>query len=245
MELQIVLNTYAKDIFRNQADCDYIAARANFRMQLRQQFLWSSQQCIEKYLKAILLFNGRSARYVDDKLKRKEYSHDIALLIKGVECIKDLKLDLPERNRNFLDYLAVQGVNRYLVVPSYNTMGVLEDLDSTVWHIRRYCQYMADRPLGQSFPTPGLREASIAAALNDFYKKAPYKFRLQDGYLEKVLKKPKEDPARKALVWANFFYGKVKKSRVIYRAFSSSEIPPSERGWKGVDWGEVNKYVKL
>jgi len=61
MDLQVVLNTYATDIFRNQADFDYISARANYRLKLRQQFLWSAQQAVEKYLKAILLFNGKSA----------------------------------------------------------------------------------------------------------------------------------------------------------------------------------------
>lgn len=63
MEFQIVLNTFACDVFRKQADYDYISARANYRMRLRQQFLWSAQQAVEKYLKATLLFNGRSARY--------------------------------------------------------------------------------------------------------------------------------------------------------------------------------------
>ncbi|CUB05958.1 HEPN domain-containing protein [Marinomonas fungiae] len=58
MNKQLVLNTLAKDIFRKQADFDYISARVNFRLGLRQQFLWSAQQAIEKYLKAILLFKG-------------------------------------------------------------------------------------------------------------------------------------------------------------------------------------------
>jgi len=74
MELQIILNTFATDIFRKQADYDYIAARANYRMRLRQQFLWSAHQAVEKYLKAILLFNGKSARFYTPAAtaKRKE-----------------------------------------------------------------------------------------------------------------------------------------------------------------------------
>jgi len=32
--LNDVLATYARDIFRKQADCDYISARANYRMRL-------------------------------------------------------------------------------------------------------------------------------------------------------------------------------------------------------------------
>jgi hypothetical protein len=63
MEMQVILNTFASDVFRKQADYDYIAARANYRMRLRQQFLWSAHQAVEKYLKATLLFNGKSARF--------------------------------------------------------------------------------------------------------------------------------------------------------------------------------------
>ena len=36
VELQVILNTFASDVFRRQADFDYIAARANFRMQLQR-----------------------------------------------------------------------------------------------------------------------------------------------------------------------------------------------------------------
>lgn len=50
--------------FRREADYDYISARANFRMAFPQQFLWAGSQAVEKYLKGILLLNGRSAKYV-------------------------------------------------------------------------------------------------------------------------------------------------------------------------------------
>ena len=82
VELQIVLNTFASDVFRRQADFDYVAARANYKMQLRQQFLWSAQQSIEKYLKAILLFNGKSARYPAGS--RKEFGHKLTALVDEV-----------------------------------------------------------------------------------------------------------------------------------------------------------------
>lgn len=35
MELQLVLNTYAKDAFRIQADCDYVTARSDYRPRSR------------------------------------------------------------------------------------------------------------------------------------------------------------------------------------------------------------------
>lgn len=103
MDLQVVLNTFAKDVFRNQADCDYIAARANFRMQLRQQFLWSGQQALEKYLKAILLFNGQSARFRDPTVRRpREYGHDLIALFDAVRAIPIFAFELEPKDEQFL-----------------------------------------------------------------------------------------------------------------------------------------------
>jgi HEPN domain-containing protein len=63
MTLTIALFTLATEVFREQADKDYIVARSCYRMNLREQFLWASLQACEKYLKGILLFNERSARH--------------------------------------------------------------------------------------------------------------------------------------------------------------------------------------
>lgn len=248
MELQVILNTFASDVFRRQADFDYVAARENFRMQLRQQFLWSAQQAIEKYLKAILLFNDKSARYPQKKHpqeKPKEFNHNLAALIQEVETITIFKFELGQKHQRFLKYLDQQGQNRYLSTTAYNTGEVLQQLDETVWHIRRYCQYMPDRWLGSQEPVPGLREASVRAALNPAHADHPQLFSIRAGDLEKIVKRPSSDPTRRALVWANMFYGSSRRKRVSHRTFSSSEVPPNERGWSGVDWKAVEQYVKL
>ncbi len=52
MTLRIALLTLATEIFREQADQDYVVARACYRMNLREQFLWASLQACEKFLKA-------------------------------------------------------------------------------------------------------------------------------------------------------------------------------------------------
>ena len=47
-------------------------ARACYRLKFSQQFLWSPLQAVEKYLKAILLYNDRSAKglgYTRTKLR--------------------------------------------------------------------------------------------------------------------------------------------------------------------------------
>lgn len=243
MELQVVLNTFASDVFRKQGDCDYVAARSNFRLQLRQQFLWSSQQAIEKYLKAILLYNGKSARYPQGS--KNEFRHNLNALVDEIKKIDFLLFDLTPAQDAFVRYLAQQGPNRYIGTTSYNTDNVLRDLDSTVWHIRRYCQFMTDRGPGAREAVPGMREAIVAAALHESHKQHPHKYTLVGGELEKILKMPKTDPARRALVWANLYYGAKKRCRVTYRTFVSFEIPPNERSWFDLDRDDIQKFIKL
>ena len=57
MNKEILINVFAIRSFRDVADYDYIAARMAYRAQLVPQFLWSSLQALEKYLKCILLLN--------------------------------------------------------------------------------------------------------------------------------------------------------------------------------------------
>ena len=247
MNLQIVLSTFATDIFRRQADCDYIAARANYRMRLRQQFLWSAHQAVEKYLKAILLFNGKSARFYTPAgaTKRKEFGHDLDALLQEARSISLFRIDIDPENEQFLSYLSCQGGdNRYISTSAYNTSDAIHRLDRLVWHIRRYCQYIPDRGLGCREAVPGMQEAFIRSIADPSTKKTPHSFVLLAGELEKVIKRSPEDPARKALVWANLWYGKKKRCRVTYDSFSSFEIPPTEREWQDIDWELIKDYVK-
>lgn len=243
MEMQVILNTFASDVFRKQADYDYIAARANYRMRLRQQFLWSAHQAVEKYLKATLLFNGKSARFYapPGDPKRREFSHNLDALVTEVKNIALFKLEIEPEDEQFLSYLSSQGgANRYLSTSAHNASDAIHRLDRLVWHIRRYCQYIPDRG-------PGMREEFVRSITDPSKKKTPHSFALfagELGELEAVLKRKPEDPARKALVWANLWYGKKKRLRVTYDGFSSSEIPPNEREWTGVDWKLIEEYVK-
>lgn len=247
MELQVVLNTFATDVFRKQADYDYISARANYRMQLRQQFLWSAHQAIEKYLKAILLFNGKSARYysLGAANKKKEFGHDLEAIHGEVEKIPLLGYALEPDEKKFLSYLSAQGgANRYLSTSAYNPHDAIHRLDQLVWDVRRFCQYISDRGFGCDTPVPGMKEAYIRSINDPYWEKFPHAFSLFRGELEDVLKRDSSDAARKALVWANLCYGKKRRLRVTYDAFSSTEVPPNERGWPGVDWKTIEEYVK-
>lgn len=249
MELQVVLNTFATDVFRKQADYDYIAARMNYRMQLRQQFLWSAQQAIEKYLKAILLYNGRSARYYveDETSKKKEFGHNLVKLNEEVCRIDCLNYELPEWLPCFLEYLTeLGGFNRYLSKISYNHSDAMHKLDEAVWNIRRYCQYIPDRGIGGSEEFPGLKKAAINSINSPSYQEKPKSFKLFRGELEAVINRPHKDSARKALVWANLFYGKKNRKVVTFCPMSSSEIPPQHRDWfeKDANRKAISEYIK-
>jgi HEPN domain-containing protein len=248
MELQVILNTFASDVFRKQADYDYIAARANYRMRLRQQFLWSAHQAVEKYLKAMLLFNGRSARFYTPAgtTGKREFGHNLDALFAEVKSIALFKIEIEPEDEKFLSYLSSQGgANRYLSTSAYNTSDAIHRLDRLVWHIRRYCQYIADRGIGCREAVPGMQEAVVRSIGDPSKKTTPHSFALFGGEVEAVIKRDPKDPARKALVWANLWYGKKKRLRVTYDSFSSSEIPPNEREWTGVDWKLIEEYVKL
>ena len=52
------------------ADEDYLTARLLYKSNLHRNFFWSAAQCIEKYLKALLLLNGISVKKKGHNLKK-------------------------------------------------------------------------------------------------------------------------------------------------------------------------------
>lgn len=212
--------------------------------------MWSAQQAVEKYLKSILLYNSKSARYYipENSSKRKEFGHNLSALKHEVSKIDYLRFELPEWSQHYMEYLAeLGGFNRYLTNSSWNTPDAMHKLDELVWNIRRYCQYISDRGLGCQYEVAGMKEAVVNSINNPIYQKKPVAFKLFNGELEKILKKPHKDPARKALVWANMFFGKRNRKLVTFRPMSSSEIPPQHRNWFESETNRetISEYIRL
>jgi len=246
MHLQSVLNAFATDVFRKQADFDYITARSNYRLQFRQQFLWSSQQAIEKYLKAILLFGGKSARFKSNG-SGKELGHKLSKLYSEILQLRLTGFELSPVNKSFLVYLEDQGSNnRYISKFAYNPGDAIQSLDSLVWHIRRYCQFIPSS-LTSSEPNAEQQRAAQLAFITKFTtKKSPHEFYLHGGELEKILHLPRSNFARQTLIWANLWFGTKKRRKVTYASFSSSEVPPNERPWFNEEHKTVlEKYIRL
>lgn len=207
-KLDRYINSFATQSFRDQADRDYIAARLACRAELMPQFLWASQQAIEKYLKAILLYN---------RVKVPKLTHDLTILLRLTEKLPPtpFAIALGARSRKFIDHLATYGINRYMEKPYYVAGHVLVDLDLAVWELRRYCQVL--NVFGKKLPPQEVKLLEQAFADLAISSAQPrYKFRVQGGFLEEVLKKPTH-PARAALLWHNAAYGSRKRATVRVR----------------------------
>jgi len=192
-------NKLIKESFRDTADHDYIAARACARLELLDQFLWSSLHALEKYLKAIILFHDGKA----DK------GHD---LIKAVNKIRSLKchpFEIYPATEEFFEYLTRYGQDRYSIRPRGTWGDELLKLDDAVWSVRRFCQDL--HWLEQQNPTN--YKAYLSDLTAPYCKQNSVKFRLlHKGYLEEVLDTDKHPAQREQLVWKNFRYGSRKKN---------------------------------
>lgn len=133
-------------MFVETADEDYLAARTLFQLGIFHGFLWSANHCIEKYLKALLLFNGRSAK----KSHNTEKLYSEALRLDSRISFPDLSYDSRwGLNERFPEPLfdCLRKINKY-GSPSnrYCTYGYdvrrddLNKLDHVVFHLRAFCR---------------------------------------------------------------------------------------------------------
>lgn len=194
-KLDRFVNGFATQSFRDQADRDYIAARLACRYELFPQFLWSSQQALEKYLKAILLYN---------RIDAKKVKHDIN---KAMQLTKKLsfEIDLSERSQKFIKLISDYGEYRYIEVPFSLYGYILVDLDLTIWELRWYCQVLD--VFGKELPPYEYELLQESHRGIDKSRNEPrYKFRLHGGLLEAILDNRKH-PSRPALLWNNPCFG--------------------------------------
>ncbi len=186
--------------FRDSADEDYIAARVAYRLELTHTFHWSSLQAVEKYIKAILLYNRGSTVGL---------GHNVSKGFRKLQQIPDIPFVFPADIKLFVDYINEEGPNRYRGFPAELQPDALVGLDRTVWHLRRYCYSLNAIASDQG------RLAKELAALNRDPLEYRHKFKIPGGFLERVLARPSE--RRRNLVWKNFWYGS--RRRKVIKAF--------------------------
>lgn len=193
--IQRCINSFATQSFRDQADRDYISARLACRYELYPQFLWASHQAIEKYLKAILLYN---------RIEAKNVRHNLAAALNLTQKLS-FNIELSSRSKDFIKHISEYGEYRYLDIPYYVLGYLMVDLDLTVWELRRYCQVLY--PIVSDI-TLDEEEALKVAWINIEKSKSEsrYKYRMANGLLEKILDDPKHF-SRLPFLWQNSMYG--------------------------------------
>jgi HEPN domain-containing protein len=197
------VNTFVSRSFRDVADQDYILARAAFRNDLDLQFIWLSHQAIEKYLKAILVFNRRSA---------KGFNHDLSAAYRAVLAIDDVPFDFPECVPTFIEYVE-RHASRYFEFPYYVFGEHLLHLDETIWHLRRWCEYLRGNAQVGEGPQDTVENLPFEIERRRFerWSSQPHKFRVFGGFLEDVLDKRRHGQLRSILVWNNTFFSRRRK----------------------------------
>lgn len=214
---QAAINDFAVRSFRDIADGDYIAARMACRAELVPQFLWASQQAIEKYLKCILLLN---------RIRAKSVRHNLAAGMDAINQSGKLTLALTERSREFIAYLNDYGTFRYLEVSYWSEGSKIVDLDQAIWELRRFCTLD---------PTPRRRQLEDG-------RPAP-RVHLPGGHLESILKSTKRpNAARNALLWQNAFFGRPRRTVRVGGWMKSVNAPLPLRP---EIFREVDEYVFL
>jgi len=191
------LNSWAFRSFRDIADGDYIAARLAYRAQLPAQFLWASQQALEKYLKCILFIRRIPARRLKHDLKPA-----FDLIIEN-----DIGLHLTERSRTFIDRIDAVGRYRYMEASFWVDWHWILSLGQAVWELRRFCT---------------LDPTATSAKLVE-EQSAP-RVRIIGGHLERILKK-RENPAREPLLWHNGYFGRGRRTVMVRGGFAAVNSP--------------------
>jgi hypothetical protein len=214
MTTKILLNDFATRCFRDTADQDYISARLSYRAGLIPQFHWQALQALEKYLKAILLYN---------RIKANNINHCLGTALDHCEKLP-FQMIFSESTEEFMQHLDAFGRFRYLEQSYFIHGPKLLQLDKAVWEIRRFCKVMNyDMPLGDG-KIRNMLEGELAI-IKQSENLSPQKFRIIGGLLEKIVDN-KRHCARSALIWQNGFFGKsIRKMAKPYEYFHATNAP--------------------
>lgn len=212
--IEALLNQFSSRCFRDVADQDYIAARLSYRAGLFPQFHWSSLQALEKYLKAILLYNRVDARHV---------KHDLGLALQLLEKLP-FKIELSDPVLKFIEHIDRFGTIRYLEASWHVHGPKLVELDRSVWELRRFCRVMNYDIRAASGGSRNMLDLELAASLGAKPPQSPLRS-ANEGELEKILRK-KTHPARAALVWKNMFFTGQRRTKVkVHVPFAAVNSP--------------------
>lgn len=174
-----------------------------------------------------------------NRITAKNVSHDLGKCLTKLDHLS-FKIELKSKHLNFIHRLIANTPARYFEKSNHVKPYELWDLDSTVWHLRRYCQVL-DHTIKTS-------DGEIEALLLNLEalkraEKNPIAHAINGGKLEKIIER-KEDPVRSMLIWKNLYFGPrnrntIKADKQYYRTRNS----PNQQHIEILPY--LKEYIKL
>lgn len=223
-ELMPAKGTIINEMFVHTADENYIVARWCHDNQFMTDFFWNSVHALEKYSKAVLLFNGKSV---------KSFSHGLVALYDQISNLagpllptmltRPATLDIYHwvdlTPREFMEKLDQNGNadNRYLTYGFAQHAWYLHMVDQMVWAIRRLT-------LPLDIPIISRRDLATAPTHRTVLINQPDFANNHSETLERVINGPDSD-ARRALLNNNCAFAPDDYQHEPRRAGSSGRNP--------------------
>lgn len=181
-------NKIIKELYVSTADDNYIAARWCQDRDLTVDFYWLVVHALEKYLKASLLSNGRSA--IKKHGEKKEYSHDVTklydavaeyaspLLPEYIECSDRIGEDSVFGKEKTVDFIARiykwgNADNRYNIYGYSQHPGDTYKVDELMFAVRRLCIDLGGYYVPPSEGMSGLKTFDLLKNQPDWWRHWP------------------------------------------------------------------------
>ncbi len=247
------------EMFIATADHNYVLARWSFHQQLNVDFFWLAVHSVEKYLKAALLMNGKSA---------KKYGHDITKLYAAVTPLAPelfpTTLTKPEERmpveywhnemtENFIArlYRDGQADNRYQIFGYSRHPEDLWKLDQVVYSVRRVCKTLEAYELGKP------HDGAANMANREVLRKFPKRWRLNSKPEETMSGNHGQELLEASLTW-NFpfaphdykhppmtYTSSIQNPVLVRRLFDPLEGGPKEFAHNDMLWEWVKNNIHL
>ena len=214
--LDVLKNDTVTRMFVDTADQNYVIARWAFHRGLYLDFFWNSVHALEKYLKASLLLNGRSAIR---NAEGRSFGHNLNLLIDEVATYADdylpQRLTQPEQMKQlrWREETPVEFLSRFYDLGEannrYNLFGYvqrwedLHHLDLLVFALRRIAFDLTAHPFLGNYPLEESDPKSLGELLVKFPDHSP---RSNNSRLFKMLNTKGPDELRDAGLHLNFVF---------------------------------------
>lgn len=205
--LQAMKNSIVSDLFTRTADENYITARWCAANGLETDFFWNAVHALEKYMKAVLLANGKPAdKYGHDIVKMYDEISKFAADVLPTDLTRPANLPqdlwLPRTLKGFLEHLYGNGNpdNRYLIYGFAQHYWDLQLLDQAVFAYRRLIC-----PLGGHVIPAGRQNAPTLTHRDLLKQQRSYFASVGSGMpLDQLIHSKEDTPLRRAALNLNF-----------------------------------------